>query len=82
MSKKHIPVISPGLRHTLIWEGPGWYADLGRTDSDREAYIEGRMIAAADEYDQDGFSPDGKPIWFSSNTRGRGTPYWLASQPE
>lgn len=68
--------------YVINWDGPGWYADLGRS-FEGKSYVEGAKIASFDEFDQDGYcldpEVDGGYIW--NEQAGRGTPYKLAEQP-
>lgn len=83
--------------YVVIWQGPGWYADLGR-HMDGQSYVEGAQMASPDEFGEDGImtpefedemnegrdpnSDDYQSPPIWDWTAGRGTPYWLSEKPE
>lgn len=76
--------------YVILWNGPGWYADLGRWDTEGKSYVEGAQIASPNEFGEDGVMTQeyADELGYNEDPQiwnwqvGRGTPYWLNERPE
>lgn len=73
-------------KDVIEWDGPGWYADRGRWDTEGKSFTQGVKIASFAEYREDGFTAtddDAMPyVWDYARSIERGTPYKLTEKPE